>query len=259
MLTPFMIARFKLFWIFVAPDMKDYDIVPPGRMWEDHVDRVDRYLRRRQDFNEMLFGSFGRDQKVTPIKPRLKADSSVRSFQIPRAHSAPVSFEVESTTPEEWVQDAIPAPPPLRPNLSNYSQDSSLRSIQIAEQKALLGSFEDFWTEHCQIYAKLSLRLFYLGVVSLLVSLALLMHAKLQYTYHNKTAAMTFLSFIFISIAGTLYVIVGIKNNVDLSISERQCLEFGADSLRHIDNLPIGRCCTDGHKTAYIFGSEQVV
>lgn len=195
--------------------MRDYDIVAPDKMWDDHVARVDRYLRRRQDFNEMLFGSFGREQKITPMLPRLRAGSQDRLPTIPRAYQVhdPADSPVAGT--DYVVQDGIPESPALRPTMSQYSQDSSLRSIQISEQKALLGSFEDFWIDHCQIYAKIALRMFYLGMVSLLASLALLMYAKLEHTYHNRTAALVFASFIFISVVGTIYVVVAIKNKVD--------------------------------------------
>ena len=195
--------------------MRDYDIVAPDKMWDDHVDRVNRYLRRRQDFNEMLFGSFGRDQKITPMLPRLRAGSQDRLPTISRAYQVRDPTDSPTSEIDENVKDVIPESPSLRPTMSQYSQDSSLRSIQISEQKALLGSFEDFWIDHCQVYAKIALRMFYLGMVALLVSLALLMYAKLQHTYHNRTAALIFVSFIFISVVGTVYVVVVIKNKVD--------------------------------------------
>lgn len=209
--------------------MKDYDAVEADKMWEDHVDRVDRYLRRRQDFNEMLFGSFGREQRITPIMPRLRADSGGRAHCVNRVSSMSVPV-----AHSEWPQEATPAPSVLRPNMSQYSMDSSLRSIQFAEQKALLGSFEDFWRVHCQVYAKVALRMFYLGMVSLLVALAILMYAKLEHTYRNTTAALVFVSFIFLSIVGTVYVLVAINNNVDPAI----VLEPGRTSTRHLENLP---------------------
>lgn len=48
-------------------DMKDYDRLPPDIMWQDHVKRVDLYLKRRQNINDLLFGNVQKMREVQAL------------------------------------------------------------------------------------------------------------------------------------------------------------------------------------------------
>jgi hypothetical protein len=209
-------------------DMKDYDRLPPDIMWNDHVKRVDEYLTWRQEINDLLFGNLKSGQRLTAISPGLTAENFDRLPQ--RGTNRPSSSRKRSSSgssryaanwqsaAEDYIVggvnlDDLPSSPP-RQGLDNYSQDTSFRSLQYAEAKASLGSFETFWRRHCALYAYFALRLFYGGMVFLLMSLGMLMFMKLKIDYHNPIAAFTFASFLFISVVGTVVVISRITNRV---------------------------------------------
>lgn len=216
-------------------DMKDYDRLPPDVMWKDHVNRVDEYLTWRQEINDMLFGNLKRGQRLTVVSPGLTAENFSHfppNRQIPRhasqqpplgiprqtslqsQNSQGTSLREEDFLVDEDVDlESLPSGLPVL-GIGNYSQDTSFRSIQYAEAKASLGSFETFWNKHCATYAFFALRLFYMGMVSLLISLGLLMFAKLSKDYDNLAAALTFSSFLFISVVGTICVLARIKNKI---------------------------------------------
>ena len=176
-------------------DMKGFDNMPTDEMWKMHVMRVDECLKWRQDINDLLYGPRN-------ISNRANSNSSLQSRSTIGSHLTERDFLAGQ-------EDDLELPP-----FFSLNREPSTRSIQYARMKASIGSFETFWKQYCQRHYAMCLRLFYLGMVLLLVSLALLVFAKLRHDYNNTAAAYTFGSFLFLSVAGTVYVLFGLKDRI---------------------------------------------
>jgi len=142
------------------------------QMWLDHVARVDQYMKERQKFNERLFGEMEEgtdDHGVSLANWMSTADDSVGERDAAR------------------VTEALLGRPSAASSQTN--------------------SFEWFWDNHCKTHAWMALKMFYLGTVSLLISVALLVFANMQITFHNPRAGMVFLAFILIAILVTIFIL----------------------------------------------------
>lgn len=159
-------------------DMNRYsDNVSSERMWEDHINRVDYYLKRRQKINERLYQKF-----------------------------------------DAFEESIVSGLPELPDRLILTGDDSSFRSNstighsnRVLNRDETIESFEQFWIENCELLGWFTLRTFYIGTAFLLVSIALLMLAKLQVTYKNEFAGYLFCGFIFSSLFITFTALYFIK------------------------------------------------
>jgi hypothetical protein len=151
-------------------DLKD-DTLDTEQMWMEHVERVDQYMKERQKFNEKLFGE-------------LEEDTSEHGVSLAR-----------------WMSGADDDTELGR----NRATDVLLgRPSAVAAQN---NSFEWFWDNHCKTHAWMALKMFYLGTVSLLVSVALLVFANMKYNFDNERAGVVFLAFILVAILVTMFIL----------------------------------------------------
>lgn len=209
--------------------------------------RASNYMYRKgRRHNEQLDKAMHRTKKLMDefrFDDTTGADEHESICQLPTDFNSKFNYISESIRAEKYLKPKLPARRlshqrtsvasmnPKQVNTCFQKHESSVHTLlmkradineEMVDMKEFDGGFQEYWAQHCEMWAVLSILCFYIGSATLLFAIIIFVWFQLFVSFMNLTAAIIAVTLIGLCVAIGVIWIVSIR---------RQKLEITTDGV----------------------------